>query len=267
MHAFRERVSLRLNEDDKIWMVWNIKQTSWELLSNRIFGSLTANVHGSMNGQRLTIASHKGYAQTIMVADTRTSMVIGMVNISRNGSLRFLDRPNFMLQAELPEYWQERTAFIIGARGPFTINVRDCCGNDEDIFRFKPGHNKWHIPIRYMKPTPDYDLVKPEQHWQRAESVCSSAATEQFDDCRSLASNRTVSSPPLPFMGQHQSESMANPTVNTAEQDGATPSTSRQGMRENQVQNIEETEPEPEVEVNASTPYDSEDEDPMNQTD
>lgn len=127
------------------------------MVKDASFGSLSASVLFDKRGQRCTLYSRTGHEQTMIIVNTLTERTIGFIHVTKGGAIEVLNTPNFVVQWPLPEYYREATTMVIGIAGPFTLNIRDCLGDDEDILRLKAGKEAIFIPQRYMKPTVEYD--------------------------------------------------------------------------------------------------------------
>lgn len=153
---FRPRVSLRLNNDATFFRIRNNDQ--WQWLSDRTFGSATATVQGSLNGNRATMFSEPGFEQIIALADVSTNRTIGLIRVKDDGALRITDNPILSLGQPLSLYWHKKISVMLGVAGFTTINITDMIGEDEDILRYQIGHRSIHIPRHYTVETPQYDL-------------------------------------------------------------------------------------------------------------
>lgn len=163
VHEYRDRYGLRINEDGLVFRIRNFQAEHWELIENRNFGSLTASLRGSLDGQRVELSSIRYLPQTILIADTRTDRCIGRVDILESGALQVQDTPTFAIGRALPDFWSNKVTAVLGISDYCTINIQDQIGNDVDILRYKPRNSKWFVPPRYLKPTPEYDYAEERQ--------------------------------------------------------------------------------------------------------
>lgn len=161
VRPFKPRFSLRLNERSQSFRVYNSTEKRYELLENRTFGSLTATCLGSADGRQLTVHSHAGHPQVIVVVHVATNNAVGAVWISPEGALNVADPPPYTAGAASPGTFGEQITMILGLPGHCTINLTNLLGEKEDIIRFNPGHTRWFIPHRYLEPTSKYD-VEPD---------------------------------------------------------------------------------------------------------
>lgn len=204
---FRDRMRLRLNNDRQSFRWYNIDARRWQEVGNECTGSHTAALVFDMDGRRMKLASHTGYAQCILLVNTRKENVIGYIQVSKDGALRILDAPTFSFDWPLPEYWQERATAIVGIDGPFTANVSDCAIDDEDIIRLKEGKKAIFVPARYAKATAAYDYTHPVNV-----ATPSGVQIERYQSCLSLVPSAHDPRRMVSNMNDDRDDSVAVPT-------------------------------------------------------
>lgn len=56
-----------------------------------------------------------------------------------------------------------QTKTIGCSSGHVCLNIRDVIATEEDIFRYKPGNQKWYIPNTFRVPTASHDVEHEQQ--------------------------------------------------------------------------------------------------------
>lgn len=158
-HEFRERFALRLNSDGQTFRVWEPVNHHWLALGNTTMGTATAAIKGSMDGHRVNVSTHTGHAHTIFIVNTKTNKTVARITVKDDGALDLSDNPIFRFEQQLPTFWQQKTLLVLGVRGPFTMNLTDIAGKDEEIIRYKEGYDRIYVPSRYQKETCPYDYA------------------------------------------------------------------------------------------------------------
>lgn len=161
VRVFRDRFRFRLNEDQNKFRAYDVDRRQWYEMSDGCAGSLTATLTTDLNATRIKLSSHVGYSQAVMLVNSKNNRVTGFIHVNEDGAIHLTDTPTFIFEWPLPEFWNEKITAIVGIDGPFTANISDCVGDDEDIVRLKKGHRTIFIPARYAKATDAYDYTNP----------------------------------------------------------------------------------------------------------
>lgn len=162
----RDRFSLRINEDDHVFYYWHQLGRKWQTIGEMTLSSGSATVRGLFGGSKILVSSRYNLEQTIVLVNLVTNQTIGSIIIDTNGSVKISTQPAWEFNGKLagiPDHWINRMTALLAVKGPCTINVKDICGNDEDILRLKPAERRWFVPARYTEHTTRYDLVTSER--------------------------------------------------------------------------------------------------------
>lgn len=192
--AFRERFQLRINTVGSVFTIKDPFTLMWRPIGNAKFGSNTAVITGSYNGERISFASLETIHQVVFVADTTTNSTIGRIEIATNGAIQVYDNPVVQVEpgVEIDRNWKHHITAIIGVQCPTTINITDELGADTDILRLKDGHATWFVPSRYKSGSPAYDFMVPDatepiRPPRETQAGPSSASTERRQTPATLA--------------------------------------------------------------------------------
>lgn len=210
VHPLRRRCSLRLNEDHLQWQRINAFGEFQRCEDGLMMGSATTAVIFDKGGQRCEIHSHTATAVYVPLVNTRTHRTIGAVEIYPTGALNVRNDVSWDVELPIPEADRHRITVILGIDGPFTANIKDFLGDDEDIIRLKDGHAKIYRPVRYSVTTSRHDLERPPNAPQAI----------GHSPLMRIVSRRAAAEPPMATTGRavnSSSEEAADPSERTGE--------------------------------------------------
>lgn len=157
----RSQLALRLNEDEVTFRVLNIARNAWKLVGDQVFVTESAAVIFTQGGTRVSIHTHPGRTQSILIADSIRNIVIGRIRIEETGRQFLFDDMAATPVSAIQDIWEHRTLMIIGIPGYNTMNIRNLIDPHEDLIRYDMGSAKWFVPPKYRTPTIGYDVERP----------------------------------------------------------------------------------------------------------
>lgn len=161
VNPLRRRCAMRLNEDHLTWHRINERGEFTACENGLMLANATTVLTFDKDGQRCEVSSHTATSVFLPIANMRTNRTVGAVEIYPNGALHIRDDIGHDIRQPIPEVERHRITMILGVDGPFTANIKDIVGDDEDIVRLKEGHAKIWRPVRYSVTTTRHDVEQP----------------------------------------------------------------------------------------------------------
>lgn len=153
----KSRLALRLiGTGDELSILLNDVWTRTRLTAPIVTNSATAVV--KLAGDCVTVRSHSGYSQRILIVKMSSGEVIGTVEITAQGAIMCTTGRRRNVFGEWPELWKTQTTAVIGVAGGGALRLTDVIGQQDGVFTFSEQEKTWSIPSVFSTQTPHYDI-------------------------------------------------------------------------------------------------------------